>query len=411
MNKKEIIVIFILLAVLLMALSFVFVGDFEAKSQIIAGVPVQNNLRVNAPKINANTFIAPKIIKAVYLTGWSAGTPRKVDYVINLAKTTEINAVVIDIKDFSGYVDYNTSLPQVNNYNAKQIKISDIDSLVNEFHDNGIYTIARITVFQDPILAKARPDLAIHKISALKTELKTASSDLSISSLWVDHKGLSWLDPAAKEVWAYNLAIAKDTLSHGFDEVNFDYIRYLSDGNLADMYFPVSGTNDEPGHETIKKFFRYLSFELSGAKISVDIFGLSTVSANDLGIGQIIEDAFPYFDYIDPMVYPSHYASGFMGYANPAAHPYEIINYSLQSALVRLQAFRENEKTASGDGSARNAVLRPWLQDFNLGATYNSSMVKAEINAVYDSLGTEDFNGFMLWNPSNIYTAGALQKE
>ncbi|MCX6760988.1 MAG: hypothetical protein NTZ84_02725, partial [Candidatus Nealsonbacteria bacterium] len=151
----------------------------------------------------------PEIIKAVYATSWSVSKKNYVDYLIELASNTEINAVVIDVKDFSGYVVYDTRLPEVEKYKAKQIRIKDIGSLIKKLHEENIYVIARISVFQDPILANARPDLAVLSKS------KLLSPSTSSYGIWTDNWGLSWADPSAKEVWRYNASIAKDALSYG----------------------------------------------------------------------------------------------------------------------------------------------------------------------------------------------------
>lgn len=273
---------------------------------------------------------------------------------------------------------YQTNLAEVKKYGADSQRIKDIGQLIEKLKEEGIYLIARITVFQDPILAKARPDIAIKKNS-------------DPNSLWLDSSGIAWLDPAAQESWQYNAAIAKEAYQLGFDEINFDYIRFPSDGNLADMKFPV-WQGERSKRTVIRDFFEYLHRELEGIKISADLFGLSTVSRNDLGIGQVIEDAFDYFDYVCPMIYPSHYANGFEGYQNPALYPYEVVKVSLEGALEKLSAQEEAK-----------AKIRPWLQDFDLGAVYDAEMVESQIKGVYDALG-DDFAGFMLWNSNNIYT-------
>ena len=336
----------------------------------------------------------PSEIKAVYMTSWSAGSEKKTDYLIKLIKDTELNAVVIDIKDFSGYITYDIKNSDIEKYKAKQIRTPKINSLIKRLHDENIYVIARITIFQDPILAKARPDLAIH-----------SKKD---GGLWLDHKNLAWMDPAAKEVWDYNVAIGKDALSRGFDELNFDYIRFASDGFIGDMGFPVW---DEavPKQEVIKNFFKYLREQFLGAKISADIFGQATINNNDLGIGQIIEDAYAYFDYVCPMIYPSHYAKMFLGYKNPANYPYEVVRYSMDNALQKIGNWKlEIENSLATNNSPK---LRPWLQDFDLGADYDAEKVKKQIQAVYDSASStpESINGWMLWNPSNVYTREALK--
>lgn len=329
-----------------------------------------------------------EIAKAIYLTSWSAAKSKFIDYLIDIAKTTEINAAVIDIKDFSGYVGYDTTVPEVEKYKAEQIRIKNINELVQKLHKENIYVIARITVFQDPLLARARPDLAI-------------KSKKEPTAFWFDNAGLAWIDPAARESWDYNIAIAKDAAKIGFDEINFDYVRFPSDGDLQDMVFPF-WDGKVPKNVVIREFFKYLRQELSGIKISIDLFGLSTVSSDDLGVGQIIEDGFEYFDYVCPMIYPSHYAVGFIGYENPAEYPYEVVKYSMEGALNKLQVYKKTGEN--------NAKLRPWLQDFDLGAEYNAKMVRLEIKAVYDSAGN-NFNGFLLWSSWNYYTREALEPE
>jgi len=324
----------------------------------------------------------PAYVKAIYITSWSAGTQSRMDYIVDLADKTEINAVVIDIKDYSGYVAYDTDIENVQKYGAEEIRISKINSLIKRLHDKNIYVIGRVTVFQDPVLAKARPDLAV--------------KNSTTGAVWTDRKGLSWMDPAAKEVWDYNIEIAKEAASRGFDEINFDYIRFPSDGNLSVMGYPFyDGVKLKS--EVIKDFFSYLRSNTQGVKISADLFGLSTIKNDDMGIGQIIEYAYEFFDFVCPMVYPSHYAVSFLGYKNPADYPYEVVKYSMDSAILKLKA--------SGITTSK---LRPWLQDFDLGAEYGEAEVRAQIKAVYDS-GVND--GWMLWDPSNVYTKGALNTE
>jgi len=405
--------LFLILA-LIFSLGLLFYIVLGEPNQIELVAPVISNF-LKTPEVTAPIVVdienqkplanPPQIIKAIYLTGWSAGNPAKIKYLIDLTKTTEINAVVIDIKDYSGYVAYNIQVPEVEKYKAKEIRIIQINRLIKQLHDAGIYMIARITIFQDPRLALARPDLTIKS-------KKTGNS-------WLDRKGLSWIDPAATEAWDYNVAIAQEAASRGFDELNFDYIRFPSDGDLEDMEFPFwqktrtdtdeTRTNTETKSEVIRNFFKYLRQQLPGVKISADLFGLATVNQDDLGIGQVIEDAYEYFDYVSPMVYPSHYAPGFLGYKNPALYPYEVIKYSLDSAIQRLKNYESGIKNSTSTENLTPKTynlkpkLRPWLQDFDLGAVYNAEMVKKEIQAVSDALG-ENFSGWLLWSPENIYT-------
>ncbi|MBI2035579.1 MAG: hypothetical protein HYT12_02755 [Candidatus Liptonbacteria bacterium] len=372
----------------------------------------------------------PEVIKAIYSTSWSAGSSKKLEYFIKLIKETELNAIVIDIKDFSGAVLYDIQNPDVIKYGAKEVRIPAINSVIKRLHDEGIYVIARQTVFQDPVLATARPDLAIQRdVMTAPAVVETNGTSTSVITatttkrvLWLDNKGLSWIDPGAKEAWDYNIEIAKDAAERGFDEVNFDYIRFPSDGIINAMKFNYYDSQTVLKQTQITRFFAYLRERTAGIKISADLFGLVTVNNDDLGIGQNLESAAPYFDAIAPMVYPSHYAKGFIGYENPGAHPYEVVRYSMEKAVDKLTTKEKvcAEITSSATVSTTlqcetkvsyaNTKLRPWLQDFDLGANYDIEEVKAQIKAVDEMVkNTLLYDGWMIWAPSNIYTRGALE--
>lgn len=372
-------------------------GIFFSFKTAIGQEGVKEVLEEQEEKEESQELESP-VIKAVYLTSWAAGQKSKIDYAIKLSKTKDINAVVIDIKDFSGYVAYDAKVPEVVQYGAKRIKIKYIDSVIERFHQEGIYVIARIVVFQDPVLAKARQDLAIY---SKRSEGASGffQSLLAAISVWFDTSKSAWMDPAAKEVRDYNIKIAKDAANRGFDEINFDYIRFPSDGDLRDMGFPVWDGKDSR-REVIKEFFQELRKELPDVKLSVDVFGITTYASNDVGIGQILEDTFEYFDYVSPMVYPSHYAKGFLSYKNPAQYPYEVVKYSIENAQRKLEAYRVIHET---DEIKIKAKFRPWLQAFNMGAFYTSKMIQAQIGATEDAL-QDEFSGFMLWNASSFYS-------
>ena len=360
----------------------------------------------------------PEIVKAIYVTGYSAGTKKYLAYLTDLFKNTEINTVVVDIKGSDGYVTYASGASDVKKYDLTDHAIPDIDALVNFLHSQNIYVIGRIANFEDPVYSKAKPRLAIYN--------KNKTTDLSNPVLWQDNNGLSWLDPASKDVWNYNISLAKDAFYHGFDEVNFDYVRFPSDGKSADMGFPVYDGKKSKS-EVIKDFFQYVRTNLPNAKISVDLFGQTTTNIDDMGIGQIIENAFENFDYISPMAYPSHYINGFDGFDNPAEHPYEIVKYAMDTALTRENAFEAEKQDLSMNNNdilgladlsqapistpvmIPLAKFRPWLQDFNMGAEYTADMVDQEIKATQDALGN-NYSGFMLWNAGNIYTQSAVLK-
>ncbi len=358
----------------------------------------------------------PEVAKGIYVTAWTAGSPTRMQALINLIKRTELNTVVIDIKDYSGYVSYHTGISEIAATGAEnEIRIVRPNTLIKTLHDAGIYVIGRITDFQDPILAKAHPEWAMHNKATGK--------------VWTDNKGLAWMDPAAPGARNYLLMIAKDASARGFDELQFDYIRFASDGSIGNISYPYWDQKTSRA-KVIADYFKFLREGLPDEKISVDLFGLATYDNwDDLGIGQVIEGAYQYFDYVSPMVYPSHYAAGSLGYKNPAAYPYEIIKYSMDHALTRLISLENKESGIMNNASStatstqeihdssfviHNSKLRPWLQDFNLGAVYDASMVKKEIQATYDSLlnvtSTREghYGGWLLWSAANTYTTGAL---
>ncbi len=355
----------------------------------------------------------PEIIKAVYLTSYSANSKKYFDnYLLDIFKKTEINSVVIDIKDYTGYVSYLSQAPEVIKYKTSKNIITDLSSLIKKLHEKNIYVIARISIFEDPALAKARPDLAVFdKSLPLVLEKK--------ERLWKDNNGLHWLDPYSKEVQDYNIAIAKDALANGFDEINFDYIRFPSDGKMENARFPFwDGKTSR--HLVIREFFKEIRQNLPDAKLSVDLFGQATISYDDLGIGQIIEDSFEYFDYVCPMVYPSHYAKTFMGFENPALYPYDVVKGSMESAMLRENNYFKLKEISVSDSNSEKinqnniikikAKIRPWLQDFNMGAVYTTDMVKEQITATKEALGG-NYVGYMMWNPSNVYKTEAFTNE
>lgn len=327
----------------------------------------------------------PDSVRGIYMTSWVASSQSLRENLVKIADETEINTIVIDIKDYSGKIVY----PIENNeklkaFGSEEVRVRDLKEFIKELHKKNIYVVGRVAVFQDAYFVKHRPDLAV----------KTKDG----SSVWKDRKGISWIDAGSREYWDYIIMVAKESHKIGFDEINFDYIRFPSDGNMKDISFPHSSTT--PKAIVMRNFFEYLHDHLkdSDMKMSADLFGMTTTETNDMGIGQIIENALPYFDYVMPMVYPSHYPPNFQNYAEPEAHPYEIIKFTMQSAIDRANAL------ASSTGQTV-AELRPWIQDFGLRVTYGQAEVRAQIKATND-IGLDSW---ILWSPSNKYTRGALQ--
>ena len=397
------------------------VSGTEGSVPLESGVPEEEVLR----PIRIKT---PESVKAIYMTQCVAGTPSFREKLVRIAEETEINSIIIDVKDYSGGLGYIPKNPELKDSLSERCYAPDMEEFVRSLNEKGIYVIARITVFQDPYFANKRPDLAVLK-----------ESDRTV---WKDYKGLSFIDVGAQEMWDYIVAISKDAYDIGFDELNFDYIRFPSDGNMKDIYFPFSEDhivqNPSTGKaEILEEFFEYLHGQLSnysspwevGARdgqgrtmnpvLSADLFGMVTTNTDDLNIGQVLERAEPYFDYIAPMVYPSHYPPGFNGWQNPNEHIYDVVKFSMDRAVKRLIATSTTVQTLNNKPLstttpivyAKSYVnpnkLRPWLQDFDYGGNYGVEEVKMQIQATYDA----GLNSWMLWNPSNLYTVEALEKE
>ena len=336
----------------------------------------------------------PDSVKAIYMTACAASSSSFRNGLIDLIDTTELNSIVINIKDETGKIAFDVDNPVLKDSVAQlsegECKIIDIKELLEYLHSKNIYVIGRLPVFQDLYMTKKRPDLAVKR-----------ESD---GEVWVDYKGIKWLDAGSKEVWDYIVAIGIDSYNLGFDELNFDYIRFPSDGNMRDIYYPFSEEKimSDPDYgkaNVLKEFFVYLNESLKTENpeiiLSVDLFGMVTTNSDDLNIGQILEYAVPYFDYISPMVYPSHYPSNFNGWANPNHYPYEVVKFSMDEGVKKLV-----------NASTTPLKLRPWLQDFDYGGNYDVEEVRAQIQATYDA----GLTSWMLWNASNRYTRGALEE-
>lgn len=361
----------------------VFATRYNEKDPVLVATEKQSEVTAETvEKVPVSHIETPNPVKAIYMSSWVGSTQTKRAELIQLIKETEVNAVVLDIKDATGKVSFLVDEPTVNATGSTENRIRDIDALIKELHENNIYVIGRISVFQDPYLTAKYPNWAIHK-----------KSD---GTVWKDRKGLSFLSPTSHDVWNYIVALAHASYEKGFDEINFDYVRFPSDGDISNIAYP-----NEPGKtraDFMEDFYTFLGNDMRehGIPLSADLFGMTTSSTDDLGIGQVLERALPHFDYIAPMVYPSHYPKNFIGLSNPAAEPYKVIKYAMGEGVRRAQAL--------GYGPEK---FRPWLQDFNLGATYTAEMVRDQIRAG-EELG---ITSWMMWDPGNSYTEAAYKKD
>ena len=339
---------------------------------------------VAAPeKVRPPHVAPPERTKAIYMTSWVAGTPSFRAKLEKIIDDTEINAVVIDIKDYTGKIAFKVDdNPELAAVGSAENRIPDIEEFIDELHGKGVYVIGRVAVFQDPYFVKIHPEYAVKRGDQ--------------ETIWTDRKGISWLDAGAKPVWDYAVAIGKESYKKGFDEINFDYIRFPSDGNMKDIYFPFS--EDKVKKEVMKEFFAYVhqNFKDTGIKTSADVFGMVATNTDDLNIGQYLEYILPYFDYVDPMVYPSHFPPGWNNFKEPAANPYDVIKISMGEAVERAKAMGENP-----------LKLRPWLQEFDLGAIYTKDLVQAQIKATYDV----GLTSWLMWDPANKYDENPFLPE
>lgn len=366
----------------------------------------------------------PEQVKAIYMTSCVAGTPSFRESLVALMEETEVNSVVIDIKDYSGTISFPPeSEDWMPAWKHARCGTSDMKEFIAELHEKEIFVIGRITVFQDPFYTEVRPDLAVKRADGV--------------SVWKDNKGLSFIDVGARDYWDHIIELSVDSYNIGFDELNYDYIRYPSDGPMDDISFPKSYAS-EYGHDkqaNLEAFFKYLNDTLDDPELfaavrhentgrpeavpwtSADLFGMTTTNYDDLSIGQVQDRAAPYFDFIAPMVYPSHYPPDAFGYEDPNDYPYEIVHYAMKTGVERMTS-----PTTPMEGFLHTRIgtttpavyqkptfsadkFRTWIQDFDYGGDYDAADVRAQIQASYDA----GVDSWMIWAPSNIYTRGALK--
>jgi hypothetical protein len=312
----------------------------------------------------------PAEIRGVHVTMALASIPGKVR---EYASMLGLNTVELDVKDENGEVAFHRLAPPLARRVGAAKRYYDPRKAARYLHRQGVYVIGRVVCFEDPILSEKRPDLAIQT---------------SGGGVWRNHAGLGWTNPYDKRVWDYNLEIAKAAVRAGFDEIQFDYVRFPSDGDIDSAVFP--GKRNEAMSATIARFVHYATNRLHamGARVSVDVFGLS--ATRNLGIGQSPRRLAKIVDAIYPMVYPSHYSSGEYGLSSPVSVPGRTVGRSLRD-------FRRQMRRGK-------AELIPWLEDFSFSGTTTLEHVQEQIRAARRWKS----GGFLLWNPSGVYTTGAL---
>jgi hypothetical protein len=361
------------------------VGPIEPGTPALVKLPGYERARVTLDAPELTVRLRRQSVKAAYLTYYGVSDSRIRSRVLDLVERTELNAVVIDVKGDRGWIPYRTAVTAALEAGAQgPVIIKDFDALLGGLKAHGIYTIARIVVFKDNVLAHHRPELAV--------------IDTRTGKPWMDNEKLAWVDPFREEVWDYVIAIAREAAAKGFDEIQFDYVRFPTDGKLSAARYSRPN-NSATRLPTIAGFLARARRELAptGVFLAADIFGYTAFNDNDTDIGQRIEELAPHLDYISPMVYPSGYHLGIPGFRNPIRHPYEIVRES-----VRLIRQRSAHSTAQ---------VRPWLQDFRDYAFDRRPFGPPEIRAQIRGADEAGAAGWMLWNPRNDYTAEALRPE
>ncbi len=313
----------------------------------------------------------PAEVRGVHVTMALAGLTGRIEEYIAM-KADGLNAIELDVKDENGEIGFPVGVPLAHQVGSAR-RYYDVRKVVAKIHAAGLYLVGRVVTFEDPLLSAGAPQLAIRR---------------SDGSRWLNSAGLGWTNPYDKRVWKYNVDIAVQAAKLGFDEIQFDYVRFPSDGDLSQIRYP--GAHTQPMGWTVPMFVKYARSRLKplGVRLSVDVFGLS--ATRNLGIGQFPHRIARYVDAIYPMVYPSHYVSGEYNIIDPDSRPGTTVAYSLRD-------FREAVR-----GSKANLI--PWLQDFSLHRTYTIADVRDQIQAAR----LEHAKGFMLWNAGGVYTVKAL---
>lgn len=340
-------------------------------------VPLPPPERAKSPPVKA---------RGIYLTGHTVGLESRYRNLLEMVRSSELNAMVIDVKNDHGMMSYRSEIPIVDEIGAnKSVPVKDMKAVLDELHAGGIFPIARIVVFKDPLLAEQRQAWAIRSKNG---------------GVWRDRKGVAWIDPYEKKVWDYNIAIAREAALLGFSEIQFDYVRFPENARQVEQETYHQAQNHLAKDEVIREFLIYAREQLKDYHVylSADVFGVIATSWGDTDrIGQTWEEISSYVDYICPMVYPSHYGPGYFGLAVPDAHPATTVKNALEDSIKRNASLKNH------------AIIRPWLQNFTASwikgnISYGSRQIREQIETAA-RLGIDEY---LLWNANNNYQPEAL---
>jgi hypothetical protein len=361
-----------------------------AEAIVSQGAPSASSTGRGAEAVKPRVIVrvpAPDTLRGLYVNRWAA-LGRKLTDLIGVAKRTEVNALVIDVKDDRGFVLYRSNVPLAREIGADTaaghwMSSSKLRAVLDTMVAHKIYPIARIVVAKDPLLAQKKLDLAIKRKSDLQP--------------WLDKNGKPWLDPHQRAVWQYAVDLAREAHELGFSEVQLDYVRFPDEKRLiSETVYPLA--NGRTRAQVIRDQLGFVRSALKplGMRVTADVFGLTATDTTDMGIGQRWEMFIDQVDVVLPMIYPSHFARGTYKLRNPNARPYETIDHALKDAIAR------------SDSIPNAATIIPWYQDFTLGAPrYGAAQIRAQMKAGYDN----GFQSWILWNPSSNYTIAALEPQ
>jgi hypothetical protein len=328
----------------------------------------------------------PKVVRGLYVNRWQALGTAMWD-LVDVAKRTEVNALVLDVKDDRGFLLYPSTVPLAREIGAdtnRPMRPARVRAILDTMHKYGIYPIARIVVAKDPLLAEKKHEWAIKRRS-------------DPTQPWLDKNGRAWLDPHHYEIWGYAADLAREAIDLGFSEVQLDYVRFPDEDRIIhEGVFPLA--QGRVRAQVIRDQLGRMRRELAPTKVpfTIDVFGLTSTDTTDMGIGQRWEAFIDRADVVLPMTYPSHYNPGTYGIRDPNGNPYGILDHALKDAKRR---------SAGIPGAAE---IRPWYQDFTLGPPrYGVAELRAQMKAGYDN----GIQSWVLWNPRSAYTIDALRPE
>ncbi|MNW41511.1 hypothetical protein D3C74_186530 [compost metagenome] len=347
---------------------------------------MEDPLTPNKITAGPNVEAAP-VVKGIYVTAYSAGGSR-MSTLVDLVDSTDLNAMVIDIKDDEGYITYKTDNPKLIEMGKPQPFISNINKLMERLNSHEIYPIARVVVFKDTILAKKNPELSFRN---------------SDGTVWSNSKGDSFVNPYSKVVWDYNIEVAMEAAKLGFKEIQFDYVRFPEgfEKRADSLKYEKSNISRI---DAVTSFVNYAKEQLEplGIKVSVDIFGYAASVPAAEGIGQDFVQISEQVDVICPMIYPSHYTTGWFNAQDPDRAPYQTIKGAIADTHKKLEPLGDNKP-----------IIRPWIQDFTaswLGKGHYTKYGKHEVEEQIRALKESNIDEYLLWNASNKYTGSVEYK-